>query len=83
MPIYIAKLPAIEEDLIRIGDFTSPGSGESMSVICMYVCNAYCPLSCLNEKLITRWDSERELFTTSYTCGGQRLRPLNRLPNLY
>jgi len=24
MPIYIAKLPAIEEDLIRIGDFTSP-----------------------------------------------------------
>jgi len=28
-------------------------------------------------------DSERELLRRQRTCTGQRLRPLNQLPNLY
>ena len=35
------------------------------------------------QQLITRSDSERELFTRHRTCRGQRLRPLNGLPNFY
>jgi len=36
------------------------------------------------QELIRRWDSERKRFmTTSYVYRGQRLRPLNRLPNFY
>jgi len=36
------------------------------------------------QELIRRWNSKHELFLRWHrTCRGQRLRPLNRLPNFY
>jgi len=41
----------------------------------MYVCPSIALV--LEQELIRRWDSERELFLQNRTCRGQRLRPLN------
>ena len=48
----------------------------------------YCTLmhkfeSQMERELVRRLDSERELFTRHRICKGQRLRPLNGLPNFY